>query len=153
MDQQFKDSLAGRKRIFELNPLSFEEFLELKELDHLKQELALIRENKQYISGRYRLLQQQFDEYLTFGGYPAIVTTPEQNEKIEKLKELRDAFVKKDMPEFGVIDVLTLFNLCKILAYQTGNLFNRHKAAKQLRKDDHTIDRYVLLLQKAFLSG
>ena len=73
IDKKFKDSLAGRKRIFELQTLSFDEWLNFKDLDELSGELKLIRQQKDYRSPGFRQLLESFNEYLIFGGYPEVV--------------------------------------------------------------------------------
>jgi predicted AAA+ superfamily ATPase len=62
IDRKFKDSLAGRKKIFEIGTLSFQEFL------HFKQQSHLIY-NELYKSQFSAL----FDEYMRYGGYPELV--------------------------------------------------------------------------------
>ena len=50
IDRKFTDSLAGRKRIFELQTLSFEEWLQFRKRIDLARELELIRKQEKYQS-------------------------------------------------------------------------------------------------------
>ena len=72
IDTKFKDSLAGRKRIFQLYPLSFNEFLVFKRQEKVGLELHNMVEEPSYISqykvNSYSLLM----EYLTYGGIPQL---------------------------------------------------------------------------------
>ena len=45
INKDFKDSLAGRKKIFELYSLNFEEFLHFKQRDELIDDLVLMRKS------------------------------------------------------------------------------------------------------------
>jgi len=56
IDRKFKDSLAGRKRIFELKTLSFDEWLQFRDYQSLLDELNLVRAQNGYISSDYRQL-------------------------------------------------------------------------------------------------
>ena len=50
IDRKFKDSLAGRKRIFNLLPLSFSEYLLFKERENLQVEVDNLRKRTEYQS-------------------------------------------------------------------------------------------------------
>ena len=50
IDKKFTDSLSGRKRVFELRTLSFEEYIDFTANPGLSQELKLIRNQHGYIS-------------------------------------------------------------------------------------------------------
>lgn len=150
LDEKFTDSLAGRKRIFELKTLSFGEFLVFKKSVLLHDELLRIRDNKEYISSSRRELMQMFDEYLVFGGYPAIALENGEEEKVSLLKELRNSFLKKDMDEAAVSQPDKFYNFLAILAGQTGNLVNKNELANTIGVDNKTIDKYLHVLQKCF---
>lgn len=150
IDTKFNDSLAGRKRIFHLKQLNFSEFLEFKELENLKEELELIRKEKDYISLNYKELMYYFDEYLIFGAYPAVVLENNIDEKKWILKDLKNSFIKKDIQEANIINDNKFYALMQILAAHTGNLLNRNELAKTLSLDNKTIERYVYVLEKSF---
>ena len=116
IDKKFSDSLAGRKRIFELKTLSFEEWLSFRKQDELYNELLNIRQRSEYISISYREILDMFHEYLIYGGYPAIVLENKKDEKILLLKELKDSFLKKDMDESGISYPDKFYNFLTILA-------------------------------------
>ncbi len=65
IDKKFTDSLAGRKRVFELKTLDFEEWLTFKRLDRLAGEIRLINTQKDYISTVYIELLEKFYNLLT----------------------------------------------------------------------------------------
>lgn len=151
IDQKFNDSLAGRKRIFELKTLSFDEWLLFKNLGHTKDELSAIRQQENYISASYREILTLFNEYLIFGGYPEVVLESNKEEKIMLLKELRDSFMKKDIDEAGISTPEKFYALFTILAGQTGNLVNKRELAATIGVDNKTVDKYLHVLQKSFL--
>ena len=150
IDKKFTDSLSGRKRVFELQTLSFEEWLFFKKLNDLSRELALIRERKDYTSSSHRELMEMFHEYLVFGGYPEVVLENNREEKIKLLKEIKDSFLKRDIDESGVSNPDKFYNLLSLLAGQTGNLVNRNELSNTIGVDNKTIDKYLYVLQNCF---
>lgn len=61
IDKNFKDSLAGRKQVFELYPLNFEEFLHFKKQGTLISELKEMRKRKKYQSLQQKKIDILFD--------------------------------------------------------------------------------------------
>lgn len=149
-DRKFKDSLAGRKRVFQLFPLSFDEFLAFKKADILLSELSTLRQREEYQSAHLIDLKNNFYEYLTYGGYPAVVLEKDIDEKIFLLEELKNAYIKRDILESGVAMEHKFYLLFQLLADQVGNLVNKHVLAKTIQVDNKTIDNYLYILEKCF---
>jgi uncharacterized protein len=150
IDSSFDDSLAGRKRIFNIRTLAFDEYLRFLKRDELFDELLLIRQHAEYISARRQEIIQIFDEFLVFGGYPAIALEANKSEKIALLRDLKNSFLKRDIDESGIINTDAFLKLFVILASQTGNLLNKNELANTIRVDSKTIDHYITVLQKCF---
>ena len=150
IDKKFKDSLAGRKKLFTLNTLLFEELLLFKGKEELVRELRQIRSSKEYISTRYNELLQLFDEYLRYGGYPEVVLSNSGVEKTEILEELRNSYIKRDIVDSKIENETAFYKLMILLASQTGNLVNKNNVSKTLAIDITTVEKYMLVLQKCF---
>jgi len=150
LDKSFTDSLAGRKRIFWLQPCNFDEYLELRGKDELLKEVAEIRSNSRYKTIRIELLQQEWENFMLFGGYPAVITEPDRDEKILRLAEIRDSYLKRDIFEAGVQNETAFYNLFRLLAAQTGNLVNINELSVTLRMTNETVANYLYILQKCF---
>lgn len=150
IDRQFKDSLAGRKKIFELPTLDFEEFLMFKQQTEALNELQRLRSGEIQKSVLEQQLWVALEEYLTYGGYPAVVLEPQMNQKIERLQELRDSFVKRDILETGVTDETKFYRMMQLLASQTGNLVNTNELSNTLRLTHPATDQFLYVLQKCF---
>ncbi len=150
IDTKFKDSLAGRKRVFHLKSLNFSEFLYFKDAVDLKQELIRIRENEQYLSPHYNELIHYFNEYLTYGGYPKIVLENDVDEKKMYLEELITSFLKKDIYESKIEQEQKFYNLCTLLSEQIGQLLNKNELSNTLGMDQRTIEKYLYVLKKSF---
>lgn len=150
IDKKFKDSLAGRKRIFNLHPLSFVEFLHFKEEDELIADLKIKLQRPNYQSLQADKIQRYFYEYLIYGAYPAIVLEQEATEKIALLNELRNAYIRRDLQESGVEKEDKFFLLLQLLASQIGNLLNRNELSSTLQIDNKTVDSYLYILEKCY---
>ncbi len=150
IDEKFDDSLAGRKRIFQLKTLSLDEFLRFKDQDQLIDELYLMRKQEDFISKNKSLWLEILNEYLTFGGYPAITLEPERNQKIEMFKEIKNSFLKRDIDESGITNPDAFYKVLTLLAGQMGNLLNKNELAKTVGVDNKTIEKYTYVLQKCF---
>jgi len=150
IDRKFKDSLSGRKRIFELKTLSFDEWLMFRGDDVLLDELKRIRHQSDYFSSNHRQLSESFHEFLVYGGYPAVTLEKQKTEKLLLLKELKNSFLKRDIDESGISNPEKFYSLLVILAEQTGNLVNRNELANTIGVDNKTIDKYLYVLQNCF---
>ncbi len=151
IDKKFKDSLAGRKRIFRLNTLDFDEFLQFKTgNDNILNELEMIRANKNYISLERKKIENYFNEFLTYGGYPAVVLSQSIDEKKMLLKEIWQSYLKRDMSDSQIKNEDKFYNLLKILAHQSGNLLNMHELANTLQISATSVERYIYVLRKSF---
>lgn len=151
IDKKFKDSLAGRKRLFELYTLDFDEFLYFKTgRQDLTVELESMRTNPEYISVRRIELETYFSEYLIYGGYPAVVLAPAPSKKIEILKELTGSFIKRDIAEANIRDTDKFYQLMTLLSQQTGSLVNTNELSRTLRLSVTAIENYLYVLQKCF---
>lgn len=150
IDNRFKDSLAGRKRIFNLHTLSFDEYLAFNNQQELYQELRFIRTQKEYISPNRNAIVQKFEEYLVFGGYPAVALEKELKEKTEILKELRTSFLKRDVMESGVQLQDKFFKMLAIISDQNANILNKNEIATTVGIDNKTVDNYLFVLEKCF---
>ena len=150
LDEKFNDSLAGRKRIFNLLTCDFEEYLELSNKHQFIDEINRLINQPGAISTQFEYLRIEWENYMIYGGYPAVITEPDKNEKILLLKEIRDSFIKRDILESGVSNETAFYQLLRILAEQSGNLVNLNELSSTLRIKNETVGNYISVMQKCF---
>ena len=151
IDTKFTDSLAGRKRLFRLYTLDFDEFVRFKtDNDTLLVELNEIRKNDKYISLKRRELSILFNEYLMYGGYPAVVLANNDEEKKIILNDLVNSYLQKDILEAKVRDRQKFYNLLVLLASQSGSLLNTNELSNTLKLSVTAVENYIHILQKSF---
>lgn len=150
IDKQFNDSLVGRKKIFQMGTLDFEEFLHFKGRNDLVSELKLLQSKKKTKSIYENLLWAYMDEFINYGGYPAVVLENNIEDKIELLREIRDSYIKRDLLESGVSDETKFYRMLMLLASQSGNMLNVNEISNTLRITNATVENYLYVLQKCF---
>ena len=150
IDKQFNDSLVGRKKIFHMGTLDFEEFLHFKGRNDLVKELKLLQSKKKTKSIHENLFWVYLDEFINYGGYPAVVLEDNINDKIELLRDIRDSYIKRDLLESGVVDETKFYRMLMLLASQSGNMLNVSEISNSLRITNATVENYLYVLQKCF---
>lgn len=147
LNKKFKDSLAGRKKIFNIYPLSFDEFLIFKQEDALIKQLGKFKSLTNITQNK---LLSYFDEYFIYGWYPKIVL--EKNPAIKKdlLSDIVNSYLKKDILEVNIQYPQKFYELYKILCFQSGKLLNRHELANSLDISVPAIENYIKILQTTF---
>jgi predicted AAA+ superfamily ATPase len=157
---KFSDSLAGRKRIFLIHPLSFDEFLFFKGEERLLRLKKMFhesrRDEKTKMSGVIRKSHESFlrllEEYLIYGGYPEVVLLESREAKIEKLDSIATSYIQKDIREVGKIANLKAYNdLLQYLAVNLGAQFNLSSARATVGISDQTLKKYLDLLCETFI--
>jgi len=93
---------------------------------------------------------QQLESRLIFGSYPEIVMNPGQEKDL--LSELTRSYLYKDVFKYGNIrKPKELEKIVTLLAWQVGSEVNTSEIAGEAGTSSHTVDRYIDLLQKAFI--
>ncbi len=118
----FSESLAGRKRIFEMTPLDFEEFLQFKKVatKNLGKEKL-----KSFLPTYYDLYKKWYEEYIQFGGFPEVVLAEKPEDKIAYLlTQLRAMLPTNDVEQVSIEDAIltsALIDLYKRKTKQYGD--------------------------------
>ena len=145
------NSLMGEKRIFELGPLKFREFLSYKKksmLDFFSKETILNGE-KRHIPELYKNeIEQYFFEYIKYGGYPSVVLEADPVEKEAILEEMVNSYINFDVRKAGIRDTSRFYRLMKLLAERVGDLLNMSELAQILNVSSPTVESYINLLQE-----
>ena len=146
IDEKFKDSLAGRKKIFILPTLSFKEMLYFKDREDLGNNLNQGELPQLYLTELNTLLQ----EYMLFGGYPDVVLEKQIDEKKALIDEIANSYVKKDAFEANIKYSDSYLKIMQILSAQVGSLVNFSKIERDVNLDYHTVEIYLHLMRKSF---
>ncbi len=145
---QFSESLAGRKRIFEMYPLSFKEFLNFKDAGVKNfEKYAWQPFNKTW----YNKFKDLYAEYIRFGGFPEVVLEEQQNDKIELLKDIVNSYIELDVKLLSDYTLSEdLFKLAKVLAARAGNKVDYTKISSITGINRQKIATYIQLLEYTY---
>ena len=154
IDKKFKDSLAGRKKIFTLYTLALDEYLRFNNRADLAELAAKIPYHNLSVENipvtEQREISLHIEQYQIYGGYPKIVLTENDNEKKELLNELLYSYIKKDITESGIKNQQKAMELLKILSEQTGCLLNTNTLSNLLKLSITAVENYLFTLKKSF---
>ncbi len=143
---KISESMAGRKQLFMVDPVSFEEFVNFKTNYQYEDKLLdffKIEEGK-----TARLLS----EYMVFGGYPRVILAETAELKQNQMQEIYRSYVDRDIHDLLHLEKTDAFNnLLKILASQIGSLVNLTELAGTIGIDVKTIKQYLYYLEQTFL--
>lgn len=146
LKEKIHESLVGRKRLFELTTLTFEEFVNYKTASKYHESLAAFFEIE--TERAHHLLM----EYLNFGGYPRVVLEDRQDEKVRVIDDIYRSVLERDVAYLLKVEKTEAFNrLIKVLAGQIGNLINYKELSSTLGTSFQTVKKYLWYAQKIFL--
>lgn len=146
LKEKVHESLAGRKRLFELSTLSFTEFVRFKTEYRYEHQLA------DFFALQKLKAQTLFEEYLRFGGYPKVVLATTAEEKTQTIKDIYQSYLEKDVAYLlNIKKTEALTHLVRILASQIGNLVNVSELASTLGLSAKTVRAYVWYLEQTYI--
>lgn len=150
---QIQESLAGRKKIFYLFPLNFEEYLIFKEEDKLISELKNLRELDSASNlNKNKYLYKAMEDFIIHGAYPGVVLENNLEEKKEKIQSIFDAYIKKDLVDYLKIEnFIGAKKLIEILAINNGQLCVYNNYANYSEINAITAKNYIELLKETFI--
>lgn len=146
LKEDIHESLAGRKRVFELPPVSFKEFVNYETDYEYEDSLEKFFEvNKDEAD---RLLRK----YLNYGGYPRVVTESKEPEKRRVIDEIFSSYLERDVSSFLNVRKMDAYSkLVSVLADQTGDPLSNSKLARDIGVKSTTVRNYLDYLDKTFI--
>lgn len=147
LKEKIHESLAGRKRVFELNTLSFEEFVNYKTNEKYKDKL------NDYFKIESENMISLLEEYLSFGGYPSVVLEDKIIEKRKYIKEIYSSYIEKDISFLLNVQRVDAYEmLIKVLAGQIGRLVNHSEISNTIGVSTATLKNYLWYSEKTFIT-
>jgi len=142
----FTESLAGRKYIFELFPLSFREFLVFKDIA-----LSIPEHPNEISRSIFDTLSPLYDEYITFGGFPGVVLKNNADEKKMALNEVFSSFFQMEILQLGDFrrnEVIR--DLMLLLIQRLGSKLDIQKLSRELGISRPTLTEYIAFLESTY---
>ncbi|MBI4801553.1 MAG: ATP-binding protein [Elusimicrobia bacterium] len=129
--KHLKESLAGRRLVSKLLPLSYNEFL------------------RKYKTGG---AAAAFGEYALYGGLPGLLKLKSADEKIRELNEILETYIQKDVKSLIKEENIRAFNsLLYLLAENQGSLISEHGLSREVGLTSATVNRHISILEKTYV--
>lgn len=151
--------LVGRMFKFLLFPFSFREFLLAKDkklfnilISRFPNVLERFNPNNSFGKEINSRFQKYFEEYLVFGGYPAVVLANTKKEKIKTLESILENYLLKDIK--ALLNLKTQRELLKVsefLATQTSNLLNYKELSDSSGLKYKNLLEHLEILENTFI--
>lgn len=129
--KHLKESLAGRRLVTRISPLSLAEF------------------------GRKRpesAAASRYEEYLTYGGLPGLLHVPDAASKIRLLDELLATYIQKDVKSLIKEENIRAFNnLIYLLAENQGSLVSENSLSREIGLTAVTVNRHLSILENTYV--
>lgn len=153
----FPESMAGRKIVFEMFPLTFSEFLRFKDKERVVPDIFLekAKKNKQSLLLRnniaFELYNPYYQEFLEFGGFPKVVLEENPQRKRQLLQEIFTSYFEKDVKTLADFrDISKLRDLILLLVSRIGSRLEINKLASELSITRETVYNYLTFLEQTY---
>lgn len=146
----FPESLAGRKFVFEIFPLDFEEFLVFKNRENKFKESFKQKDAHKHLI-RYEKFKKDYEEYLEFGGFPGVVLAANKNDKKLRLNDVFKSYFEKDVKVLADFKEISAFrNLILLLMQRVGSKIEISKLSSELGVSRETVYSYLSFLESTY---
>jgi len=142
IEKKTKESLGGRVFSFILNPLTFKEYLRLKNIK-ISRNISLFEDD----------IKKALRHYLRIGGFPELIDVKEGMKINKYIRELViDRVIFIDIPKvFDIEEPELLVKILSIISSKPGMIVDYESLADDLGRNRKTLSNYIFYLEKAFL--
>ncbi|KKQ36199.1 MAG: ATPase, partial [Candidatus Roizmanbacteria bacterium GW2011_GWA2_37_7] len=149
----FPESLSGRKFLYELPSLSFQEYLYFKDVVSLKevQNFTLQDAYKKSSIFTHKARIAEYDDFLRYGGFPEVVVTEDKDTKVMVLRNIFASFFEKDIKILSdYSDIRELRDMILLLVPRVGSMLDVTRLSSELGIDRVKVYRFLEFLQGTF---
>ncbi len=145
----FNESMAGRKKIFELYPLDFGEYLDFQGVSYAKNEKW---ENKKFSTFEHEQIKGYYEQYVKFGGFPEVALSKREKEKKDLLFDIMSSYINIDIKSLADFkSEKNIYNLMKMLASRIGTKIDYVKLSRLSGLSRPTVVNYIDLFEKTYI--
>ncbi|UMX47501.1 MAG: ATP-binding protein [Candidatus Nealsonbacteria bacterium DGGOD1a] len=150
----FPESLSGRKFLFELPTLSFQEYLYFKDKIEEKEAMidGILQSLKNNTIFNYKKFETDYNDFVHYGGFPAVVLESDIDAKKQILRNIFSSFFEKDLKILSDYkDIQELRDLLLLLVPRIGSLIDVTRLAAELGINRPKVYHYLEFLQGTFV--
>ncbi len=142
----FSESLAGRKYIFELFPLSFTEFLDIKGA-----KLKMPTNGTKITEVIFEELSRYYNEYLLFGGFPGVAQKESVQEKRMMIDDIFSSYFQLEVVQLGDFRKTNVIrDMMLLLMERVGSKLDIQKLSKELGVSRISVNEYISFLENTY---
>ncbi|MFV9630151.1 MAG: ATP-binding protein [Methanosarcinales archaeon] len=154
--------LVGRIFVFNLYPLSFDEFLRFKnkalfttfleKKEAIREHISKDGKLPQVSKPLMKMLNEIYQEYLIYGGYPRVAVSKSNEEKETVLKNIYSTYFLREIKD--IFSLTTDFNLSRLIkaqSIQLGDLISYHSLQEVSGFDHKGLLTHLNILEKTFI--
>lgn len=146
LKEKIHESLFGRKRIFEVMPISY------LELADYKTEYRYSTKLDEFFRLEPHQYRQILEAYLNFGGYPKVVLETTHQESLNQMNEIYSSYISRDIISLLGLDHPDAFSrMIRFLAAHTGQLTDFSEIARATGISVPTVKKYIWYAEKTFI--
>ncbi len=143
---EVKESMLGRKRVYEVFPLSLREFIDHRTGYQYTDRLG------DFMSIEKGRADELMLEHMNFGGYPRVVIEPEAREKTRVMDEIYQGYILRDIAYLLRVEKVDAYgNLIRALAGQAGQIINYSELASTLGISMATVKNYCRYAEGTYI--
>lgn len=152
-----KESGAGRFSDFMLPPITFYEYINMQNLQHLVKPVSLPWGNNKipfFEAPDIKQFNQHFIDYINFGGFPEAIFSETVRKNPERFirQDVLEKVLLRDLPSlYGIADVQELNSLFTTIAFNSGQEFSLETLSNQSGSPKSSIKKFIEYLEAAFL--
>jgi len=125
--KHLQESLAGRRLVTKIFPLSLDEYKQKKALSHV-------------------------DNYLVYGGLPELVHFNNKDEQMRILREILETYIQKDIKSLIKEENIRAFNnLLYLIAENQGSIVQLSNLASEVGLSSKTISHHLSILENTYV--
>ena len=145
----FTESLAGRKVVFEMFPLTFGEFLGFREVPYqLREQFADMR----FDPYEFERLKNHYEDYMLYGGLPSVVLEERPSARKDILNDIFSSYINIDVRTLADFQKMgELQQLLRVLALRIGNKVDVTKLASVVGVSRPTLLQFLEFLEKTYV--
>lgn len=150
LKNRFDESLAGRKKIFEVYPLSFGEMLTFRGVAHVSPGEGFDR--TPFLRSEYERLKHYYEEFIDYGGFPEVVLTAKIQDKRDLITDILSSYINHDVASF--LDFKKseeAYKMIKLLAVRIGAKLEISKISVLTGMTRHAVEQYIGLFEQSYL--
>ncbi len=142
----FSESLAGRKVIFELFPLTFREFLTFKQA-----KFSMPADTGKITKAVFDTVSALYGEYLNYGGFPEVVLKTGTKEKAKAIEDIFTSFFQLEVLQLGDFRKNNVIrDLMLMLIQSTGSKLDIQRISRDLKISRPAIYNYIAFLEGTY---